>query len=141
MGLNKFTSRRTKTMTKPQMFDANGNPIEGQILPDGGRVVVPRTIMDAAPPKAPAALAVTDGAQHRPGPVAVTDEERARRAASVKDASAKLSDRWKNPPALATDATKAATPHQPVAAKDRDAMYAAADRRLEQRWRSAGGAA
>lgn len=122
-------------MIKPQMFDANGYPIEAKVLPDGGRLVIPKMLTDAAP-RTPA-LAVTDNAQHRPGAVAVSDQERARRASLVKDANAKLSDRWRNPPSPATDATRVATPPQPVAAKDKDAMYAAADRRLEQRWKGA----
>jgi hypothetical protein len=59
-------------MTKhTEVFDADGNPISGTIMPDGGRVLVKMTMMDGASDIAAitrAAMADAGvGALHKPG--------------------------------------------------------------------------
>jgi hypothetical protein len=108
--------------------DDDPDPIlrDGQRMRTGGVV-----LMDAARKALADDAAKKAAAMHRPGSIAMTDADRQARTTMLQNADKKLSERWKNPPALETA--------RPV--KDLAARYQAADKRLTERWRSAGGAA
>jgi hypothetical protein len=129
-------------MTKPkaEMYDRNGNLIDNQIVPDGGRLRVPQMMMDAATIDIAEitrrAMANQQPPLHAPGfvPVSLTDAEIEARELARDQRKSKLSDAWRNPPAIDASLAKKdeATP-----ATDSEARYAARDKRLENAWRGA----
>jgi hypothetical protein len=95
-------------MTKhTEIYDAEGNPITGTIIPDGGRLSVRMTMMDGATDIAAitrAAMAdAAAGVLHKPGTI-VADGIQGELAAVEREVKRnlrldKLSDAWRTPPA------------------------------------------
>lgn len=77
-----------------KILDAQGRAINGQIVPDGGRLVLPSiTLMDN---ETVSEKVVTDAnVGRRPGSLPLTDSDRQRREAMYRKANASLSERWK----------------------------------------------
>jgi hypothetical protein len=124
-------------MTKTQMFDKDGKPIHGDILPDGGRLRTHMLMMDSAQPDIAAitraAIADTQPPQtamHRPGSAALTDTDRDAREKARDARKASLSDAWRNPPTLDAAQIERPAPTTPTgeAADRRDA-------RLRDAWK------
>lgn len=112
--------------SQSKMYDRDGNLLpEGSILPDGGRMVIGTLMMDSAAGNPslighrPGGLDVGDGVQRQ-----LADVAREVRRDLRKE---KLSDAWRNPPAIETKAPvkDARVPVQPTA----DAIEAMHDRR------------
>jgi hypothetical protein len=125
-------------MTKhTEVYDAAGNPITGTIMPDGGRVFVRMTMMDAAPADLPDAArrsladSNADTARHAPGGIALSDADRDTREKLLDARDKRVADAWRNPPP--EDQPGA----QPAPTADAEARYAARDARLEQAWKGA----
>ena len=124
---------------KAEMYDAQGNLISSNIMPDGGRVFVKMTMMDAAPDIAAITLAaMTDagvGALHKPG-MLVVDGIQAQIAAAEREVRRdlrleRLSDAWRTPPAAEVKKDAAAP------TVDLDALHAARNARLADAWKGA----
>ena len=127
------------TAQQTEMYDACGNRIPGDILPDGGRVRIPMLMMDGVPDIADItrrafadAPDASDGIMHRPGYI----------RSSISDAIAKTQqvlrdarldqqqELWRNPPPLEIKKDAAA----PVA--DVDAAAARRDQRVRDAWKA-----
>ena len=124
----------TKTI---EMLDRDGKPIEGNILPDGGRLRTHMLMMDGAQPDFAAITraAIADShapqsAMHRPGSAVLTDADRAIREQSLDARDKRLVDAWKNPPAFNAAQIAKPAPTTPTgdAADRRDA-------RLRDAWK------
>jgi hypothetical protein len=125
----------TKTI---EMFDKDGNPINAKVMPDGGRLRTHMTLMDGARPDIAsitrAAMAdsqPSQAAMNRPGTLALSAADCEARETTRDARKAKLSDAWRNPPALDPAHIDKPAPTTPTgdAATRRD-------RRLEQMWRA-----
>jgi hypothetical protein len=125
-------------MRKAEMYDKDGNLIDNQIVPDGGRLRVPQMMMDAATIDIAEitrrAMADQQQPLHAPGfvPVSLTDAEIESKEMKRDARKAALSNAWKNPPAI--DPTLAKK-DEAAPATDSEARYLARDRRLENAWR------
>jgi hypothetical protein len=97
--------------TEAEIYDARGNRIAGDIVPDGGRVRVPMMFMDAedvaeithrALGDADDASDADDGIMHRPGYVRSKISDAIAKTQQVlrDDRLDKMQDAWKNPPPL-----------------------------------------
>jgi hypothetical protein len=149
-------------MTKHETFDKDGKPINDTIIPDGGIVRVPVTLMDASTMRKLAASAnltdsqkgafadalnagqsVADALQlakgiqtlppvmHAPGQVVLSDADRDARQKLYDERKAKLSEQWRDPPAV--DTSQKPAPTMPT--NDAEVAYAARINRLENAWR------
>ena len=101
---------------------------------DGDMLHVPMFMMDAMP------TFVTDNALHCPGSLVLTDAQRGQREQLLAARDAKLTNAWKDVPAL-DPASTPATPKPVIDAKpgDRDAVnraYARRDKALTDAWRT-----
>ncbi len=103
-----------------------------RILEDGEVLVVPMHMMtDSSAPRGPAASQITPGlALNRPGPVALSDAERAQRRVVLDKVDARLENAWKEP----SPVLDAAKPPAKVTMSD---AYAARDAKLSEAWRHA----
>jgi hypothetical protein len=120
-------------MTKhTQVYDAEGNPISDTIMPDGGRVFVRMTMMDAASPNITEAArtALADTARHAPGSLSITDADRDAKEKLLDARDKRVADAWRNPPD--PEIKDAAAP-----TADLDALHAQRNRRLEDSWKGA----
>jgi hypothetical protein len=125
-------------MTKhTEIYDAAGNPITGTIMPDGGRVFVRMTMMDAAPAtfteasRSAFADSSPDTARHAPGGLSITDADRDAKEKLLDARDKRVADAWRNPPDPETkDAVAAPT-------VDLDALHARRNKRLEDSWKGA----
>ena len=128
-------------MTKhTEIYDAEGKPIAGTIMPDGGRVFVKMTMMDASPDIAAltrAAMADAGvGALHKPGTL-VADGVQAQIDATAREVRRdlrldKLSDAWRNPAAQQVVADINAAPQI-----DLEAFHDKRNARLADAWKGA----
>jgi hypothetical protein len=128
-------------MTKhTEIYDAEGNPITGTIMPDGGRVLVKMTMMDGASDIAAITRAAMDdagtGALHKPGTL-VADGIQAVLAATAREVKRdlrldKLSDAWRNPPAQ-----EAVADNKPAPQIDLEAFHDKRNARLADAWKGA----
>jgi hypothetical protein len=128
-------------MTKhTEVYDAEGNPITGALMPDGGRVFVKMTMMDAAPDIAAitrAAMADAGvGALHKPGTL-LADGVQAQIAATAREVRRdlrldQLSDAWRNPPAQEAVVDNKAAPQI-----DLEAFHDKRNARLADAWKGA----
>jgi hypothetical protein len=94
-------------MVKKEMFDRYGNPIEDDVLPDGGSVRVPMLLMDGSTVELEDwqreivwahRFGLDDAADlHRPGPRRCSDEGTAAKARAYADSVQNLQDAWKVP--------------------------------------------
>jgi len=114
---------------------------DDKIMKDGERYRIPIHLMDSLQRSVVAdASKRTATARHSPGSVALTGADRQTRATMYQAADAKLSSRWKNPPALdAPQPVKDVRP-TPAPATDMAARYQAVDKKLTERWRNGGAA-
>ena len=103
---------------------------DDRICKDGEVVKVPMIFMqDSSAPLRAAASPITDGAQHRPGTVTLSDAERNQRLAMYEKANANLCSAWNDPsPILANEKAPAK-----VVVSD---YYAAHDAALAEKWRT-----
>jgi hypothetical protein len=128
-------------MTKhTDVYDAEGKPITGTIIPDGGRVSIRMTMMDGAPDIAAltrAAMADADaGVRHKPGTI-VADGIQGQLAAVERQVKRdlrldKLSDAWRNPSAQQVVADSKAAPEI-----DLEAFHDKRNARLADAWKGA----
>src|SRR5262245_16999063 len=98
-----------------EVFDRFGNPVDDDIVPDGGRVRVSMMARDGLSPLQ-RAIAVDRAARvsfsdalcrHQPGPVSLTDRAGIeRKAQAYVDSVRDLTEAWRNPPSSASDAWK-----------------------------------
>jgi hypothetical protein len=113
-------------MHKPQLEDD-----EDKIARDGEIIRVSMFAMDSTQRQVAACFPLADGVKHQPGYAQLSDAELDARQAMYDRADQKLSERWKNPPALAgVTASKPATPPG-----DQPTAYDAYDRRITERWK------
>ena len=126
-------------MTKLQMLDKDGNPINDKIMPDGGKLRTHMTMMDSAPPDIAAitraAIADTErpqAAMHKPGTIAISDADYDVREKARDNRKAKLSDAWRNPPVV-----NAAQIEKPAPTTPASDPAARRDARLRDAWKGA----
>jgi hypothetical protein len=123
-----------------ELYDENGRKLaSGTIVPDGGKIKVPMTMMDGAldgiAEITRRAMADTNDQPqaallHRPGSASVCDASRAAREQAIADREQLLVDAWKQPPALQASQSDPAQPTTPLtaatAADQRDARLRSA---------------
>jgi hypothetical protein len=125
-----------------ELYDEHGRKLaSGTIVPDGGKIKVPMTMMDGALDDISeitrrAMADTSDQAQaallHRPGfgITSVSDADRASREQAIADREQLLVDAWKQPPALQASQSDPAQPTTPLtaatAADQRDARLRSA---------------
>jgi hypothetical protein len=95
-------------MTKHLKFDRHGNPIEDDVLPDGGRLTVPMMLLDGTVAELEDwqraivwahRFGLNDAADlHRPGPRRCSDEGTAAKAKAYQQMCDALQDAWKQLP-------------------------------------------
>ncbi|WP_029582952.1 hypothetical protein [Bradyrhizobium sp. URHD0069] len=122
---------------KAKTYDANGNLIDSEIVPDGGVVRVRMTMMDhqMLPYHVQRILDENTVADtcilHKPGFLPVNAAARRDALEKKLDArDAKLSEAWRDPPKLDQTHEKPT----PTPALDREAVYQRRDQRLRRAW-------
>lgn len=130
-------------MRTGDLYDASGRFLrtltdgeENYIMKDGESLRFPMTMMDSMDPLQRAMLqdsATPIATLHRPGYVPMADSEAMRRDAMFTKSNARLSDAWKNPPAV--ELTKPAIISDAFDA--RDAALIRRDHALTNAWRHA----
>jgi hypothetical protein len=122
---------------KAQIFDAAGNLITGDVMPDGGSMKVKMTLMDAAPAnfidtaRRAFADSAPDTARHAPGSLALSDADLDAREKVLDARDKRIADAWRNPPAVEVKQDAA------VPTVDLDALHAARNARLADAWKGA----
>jgi hypothetical protein len=130
-------------MTRSKIIDRHGNEVHGDVVPDGGRIVVALPMMDAN--SLPFATMETRPMQHSSRYASMTDTQRNARAEMHRLRDQRIQNAWRNPSmapvAQAAQETPVARPAAPSlnaadAGKQREA-YAARCARLENAWKDA----
>jgi hypothetical protein len=125
-------------MTKhTEIYDAAGNLITADVMPDGGSLKVKMMLMDAAPANftdtARRAFGDSkqDTARHAPGSLALSDADLDAREKVLDARDKRIADAWRNPPAVEVKQDAAAP------TVDLDAVHAARNARLANAWKGA----
>src|SRR5262245_61170042 len=106
-----------------EVFDRFGNPVDDDIVPDGGRVRVSMMARDGLSPlqhavaedKASRVAFDDSAARHQLGPVVLTDRAGIeRKAQAYVDSVRDLTEAWRTPSAAPATGTRDATPARPT---------------------------
>jgi hypothetical protein len=126
-------------MTRSKIIDRHGNEVHGDVVPDGGRIVVTSLMfMDAnSLPKMELPAMTAQTSRY----ASLTDTQRNARAEMHRLRDQRIQNAWKNPSmapvAQQQQQTAAPSAQAPAPVVDKAKMYADRDRRISEAWKDA----